>query len=278
MFHLSRHETAVPDARAFGTPLAELQAMSTNKRAHEQAEPMDSALVEPYQLLPFGHPFVREERIAADRESTSYLALAAVWMSLASGDLAIKDEFCDEERCYLVLAPRSGGLSEPTRHESIEVFRRILVQGSEKVVSLDMALSAATIACRGKRATTWMGLSCRVLNAPLLVAAAAWAFTERSSANARCVQRGHGPERELCVSLARPETRLQGQLSPASLQVLKSFVAGKDRSRIALERGTSQRTVANQLSVAFGALRVSGRLDVLRKLAKEAVATAEMGA
>lgn len=228
-----------------------------------------------YRSLRTAHASLRDELIAAERESFSQFQLAEVWTKLATGDLQIVDEFHDEERYYLVLRETKRAPLDPMRPGVFEVFRRILMAGCEKVVSVDMEMSPSTVAYRAKRAITLMGLSCRVFDVPLLIAAAAQAFTQRSAASMRCIQLGHGPTRRLCVSLARPETRLAGRLSPASLQVLKAFVAGKSRSIIAFERGTSKRTIANQLATVFGALRVSGRLDVLRELAHDAVALAE---
>jgi DNA-binding NarL/FixJ family response regulator len=57
-------------------------------------------------------------------------------------------------------------------------------------------------------------------------------------------------------------------LSQAVLEVTGSLLEGKTRSVIAQARNRSERTVANQLSIAFRQLNASSRLDLMRVLAR----------
>ena len=65
------------------------------------------------------------------------------------------------------------------------------------------------------------------------------------------------------IATARPEARLAPVWSPAEFAVVRGLLEGRNYLEIAKTRGTSTRTVANQLAAAFRRLGVSGRGSLL---------------
>jgi DNA-binding CsgD family transcriptional regulator len=55
-------------------------------------------------------------------------------------------------------------------------------------------------------------------------------------------------------------------LPAAELAVIRQLVEGHSYAEIAAERGTSTRTIANQITAVFRRLRVSGRNELVQRL------------
>ena len=68
------------------------------------------------------------------------------------------------------------------------------------------------------------------------------------------------------VSIPRPDLSFPARLSSAELAVVRQLVQGQSHAQISRVRGTSTRTVANQLSTAFRKLGVSGRGELVDQL------------
>jgi DNA-binding CsgD family transcriptional regulator len=66
-------------------------------------------------------------------------------------------------------------------------------------------------------------------------------------------------------SIPRPERR-HASLPPAELAVVGWLVEGLSYHDMARLRGTSKRTIANQIASVFRRLRVSGRNELLHRL------------
>ena len=74
----------------------------------------------------------------------------------------------------------------------------------------------------------------------------------------------HGELRVLAVP--RPDHQLKARLPTAELEIVQCLVEGLSHQDMALRRGTSTRTIANQISTVFRRLRVSGRNELLQRL------------
>jgi len=73
--------------------------------------------------------------------------------------------------------------------------------------------------------------------------------------------------RELTVvSVPRPDRRLDVLLPSAELSVIRRLVEGLSYIDIARARGTSTRTIANQITAVFRRLKVSGRNELVQQL------------
>ncbi|HEY0468663.1 MAG TPA: helix-turn-helix transcriptional regulator [Polyangiaceae bacterium] len=70
------------------------------------------------------------------------------------------------------------------------------------------------------------------------------------------------------IDMPRPEQWLVETrgLPNAELEVIRGLVEGRSYAEIAALRGTSQRTIANQIAAAFKRLKVSGRNELIPRL------------
>jgi DNA-binding CsgD family transcriptional regulator len=77
---------------------------------------------------------------------------------------------------------------------------------------------------------------------------------------------GYGPDERLFLYYRCPSWRLPPTLSVAERTVALDLLDGASRRDIAFSRGTSPRTVANQMASIFRKLRVSSRVELLAAL------------
>jgi DNA-binding NarL/FixJ family response regulator len=73
------------------------------------------------------------------------------------------------------------------------------------------------------------------------------------------------------VSALRPDTRVPAALTPALRSVLRLLLDGETHEQMALHRGSSKRTIANQLGALFQILQASGRAELLARLSRAEV-------
>jgi len=207
----------------------------------------------------------REVAILAERLTNSRIALAQVWQELTTGQTQVLDSFITEERCYFLLTPllpgaRAGGLSERRR----VILENLLAGQSIKALAFDFDLSPSTVSQEAKAALQQFGMDCVPSRAnPLLAVMASAAVDESSHRCARFACFYESEQMFRVVGVARPEGALSPLLPPAELAVVRGLLEGQNYLEIATHRGTSTRTVANQLAAAFRKLGVSGRGSLL---------------
>ena len=85
-------------------------------------------------------------------------------------------------------------------------------------------------------------------------------------AGLRAVVEGYGPDERLFLYYRCPSWRLPPTLSVAERTVVLDLLDGASRRDIAFSRGTSPRTVANQMASIFRKLRVGSRVELLAAL------------
>lgn len=78
----------------------------------------------------------------------------------------------------------------------------------------------------------------------------------------------HG-EHFLVLSYPLARLELPQGLTSAQRETVAAILAGKSRSQVARERGTSTRTVANLLSQAFRRLGVCSRMELAAQLSSQ---------
>jgi DNA-binding CsgD family transcriptional regulator len=71
----------------------------------------------------------------------------------------------------------------------------------------------------------------------------------------------------LVVSLPGGEPDLLATLAPAERDIVRGVLAGRSNAEIARGRGTSPRTVANQLAALFRKLGVGSRAELVKRVA-----------
>ena len=207
----------------------------------------------------------RNAAIAADGKSHDRLPLARVWRDLTSGQARIVDGFITEERCYLVLTPLPNHEKpRPPTGRRLSVLEGLLCGQSLKALAYDLCVSPSTVSSEAKSALQQLGLECTPCKAqPLLAMLARAAAEDQLNRCARSACFSDGDTVLLVISAVRPEAQLAPVLSPAEFAVVRGLLEGRNYVEIARKRGTSTRTVANQLAAAFRRLGVSGRASLL---------------
>ncbi len=208
------------------------------------------------------------------------LDMSNLWRQLASGEYSVVSSFCSASRCYVCL--QRGTPSRSHRRflteRNMAVLRRILIGVPQKVIASEFDLSPSTVSSVASRCLEALGMEGCIGKVPLVMVAAAHASPEGSSEGSRLVadcfdaRQGEvgGPGvRLLGVSFCRPDGRLQRLLSTSRCEVARLRVEGLSYHEIAELRGTSPRTVANQLSTTFRQLSVSGRIELLHRLIRD---------
>jgi len=208
----------------------------------------------------------RELSTAADRSTTEQLNLALLWRELIGGSCKVVDGYFTVDRCLLLTRPSSGP-PVPLSPQRQRILEAVLVGGAQKVVAIDFAVSPSTIASQAQLALQELGLHDRPSRAhPLLVRAAKAEREGDSSVKAWVSFVTQGDARTRVLSVPRPEQAFANTLSCAEFAVVQCLVEGECYARIAERRGTSQRTVANQIASVFRRLHVSGRAQLLLRL------------
>jgi DNA-binding CsgD family transcriptional regulator len=250
---------------------ATLSALNPSEDLEEERSPdsaptvrLDHEAPSSYRELP------RLLAVWSDVESTDYADLATVWRDLCTRRTRIYDSFFTDQRCYLLLdsAPAQRPWGACLNERQTRILECVLVGQTQKAISIDLALSAPRIAQAMSTALRAMGLSCRSSALPMLLVVAAHAARAEHKVEAKVSRLKWAGGSHAVVSTSRPDRVLADRLSESEYAVARLLVEGKSHAEIASIRGTSARTVANQLSALFHKLRISGRAELLALLAR----------
>src|SRR5262245_40370045 len=183
-------------------------------------------------------------------------SLSSIWNELMTGRSKVAELFSSPLRFYATLlrvTPDGSPVApDATLARRLTIFERVLLTGSQKQVAFEFDVSVSSVATASRLALGFMGLDTVPSKVPaILVLAAHSARSATPSLPARVMHlEGPGPIDRL-VSVPRDDDQLTQQLSPGERDVLRALIDGKSHEQIASERGTSLRTVANQLGNAF---------------------------
>jgi len=210
-------------------------------------------------------PPLHAAAMAADACATTDLHLKLLWSELTRGISRIVDSFFTDERCYLLLA--LNATPTPIEGRRLEILEAVLIGSRQKNIAMDKKLAPSTVALNSRLALESLGLSGKPSRAHPLLMLAAQAAANQLPASAKCSVIATEDQRELrVVAMARPDVALSKLLPSAELAVIRSLVEGLCYREIAQRRGTSTRTIANQISAVFRRLRVSGRNELVQRL------------
>jgi len=211
----------------------------------------------------------------SDADSSEEVELARIWVDLCARRARVTDGFFTDHRCYLLLETAIGGdFGPPLTERQTEVLECVLVGQTQKAISIDLALSAPRIAQAVSSALKALGLCCKSSGLPMLLAMAAHARRTGQKGVGRTSRLKWAGRTYTVISVERPDRALKHRLSESEYAVACTLVEGKTHAEIAQLRGTSTRTVANQLSTLFHKLKISGRAELLALLAREAAGCA----
>jgi DNA-binding NarL/FixJ family response regulator len=214
---------------------------------------------------------LKERAILAERDASGVVPLAELWRELRDGVARIHEAFFDHARCYFVLemeiAPeRRTPLSSRRRH----LLESLLCGEYPKALAARLQVSPSTISTAGNLALQQLGFASNFAHFHPLLAMSALAEREKSTNVVGRVANFTHMDRPLrVIGAARPDGGLAVLLPPAQYDVVRGLVEGKNYTEIAKGRGTSTRTVANQVAAAFRRLGVSGRSSLLSRITTE---------
>lgn len=237
-----------------------------NARLGERKTPAPAApaALAPCPDQPAPHP-QRRAAIAADAISTESANLLELWRELARGSTKVVDSFFSADRCYLLLANNVG--AEPIGPRRQEILEAVLSGLRQKNIAIDLGLAPSTVALNSRLALQSLGVSCRPSRAHPLLMLAARATAEAPPDVARSARFVSADGETLrVIGAPRPDGDLRKLLPSAELSVIRSLVEGFSYEEIAQLRGTSTRTIANQITAVFRRLRVSGRNELVQRL------------
>jgi DNA-binding NarL/FixJ family response regulator len=191
--------------------------------------------------------------------------LAELWRSLVEGRLFISETSCQGGRCFATLT--SPALERARLPESdVRLLERVLHGVAQKVVASDAGLHCSTVSMRCSKTLRAMSAGGRVARASLIIVMAALSARGLPLPKARI-------ERELpgatVVSAEFPDCTGSWPVTSGESEVLRMTLIGYSNRQLALARGTSQRTVANQIAAIFHKLRLSGRSAIRARAVEE---------
>lgn len=214
----------------------------------------------------------RQDALDADAASERAIPLSDIWHGLTLGKTKVLDHFMTDDRCF-VIAASARFFVNPERPcpRKLDILESIFLDGNPKGVAFDFGLAVSSVATLTKQSLNSMGIRCTLRRVPPQFVMASFAAKDVVlGSQARLSQLDLLGSVVSVISVPRPDTGLSPLLSPAECIVTRLFVEGKTHSEIATLRGSSTRTVANQLASVFQRLRVSGRLRLIRTLATRA--------
>jgi DNA-binding NarL/FixJ family response regulator len=209
---------------------------------------------------------LRPSAVKADMTATTELPLAMLWRELTRGTSFVLDGFFHADRCFLLVSRRAQPAA-PLRGRRLEILEAVLEGQRQKNIALDRGLAPSTVALNSRLGLEALGVSSRPSRAHPLLMLAARAASLQLPALAKCstLVTDHNAEVRV-LSMARPDAALTKVLPSAELSVIGGLVEGACYREIARARGTSTRTIANQISAVFRRLHVSGRNELVQRL------------
>lgn len=197
---------------------------------------------------------------------TPVLDMAKLWDDLVQGRVRIVESFSSEERSYLALSLGPSDMRRPPE-SYFRLLERVLRGVPQKAAAIDSDIAASTVAAACRQCLAFMGLSCLPSKVPPLLCLIAHAARDpKLATQARVCELEHPPGAFRTLAAPRLERSMSRRFSPAQSQVLGLLLEGKSYAEIARQRGTSPRTIANQIAAVMGALRVSGRNGLISEL------------
>jgi DNA-binding NarL/FixJ family response regulator len=212
---------------------------------------------------------IRTSAESMDAHGGGEIDLATLWGELARGECYVVDELFTTVRCYLVVAYRPERAVRAIEGRRLEILQAVLRGLPQTNVAIDLNLAPSTVALNSKLGLENLGVSGKPSRVHPLLMLAAKAASEQSVALASCASFAVADRPLRVIGAPRPDGHLEKLLPAAELAVIRRLVEGCSYAEIAAERGTSTRTIANQITAVFRRLRVSGRNELLHRLLRD---------
>jgi DNA-binding NarL/FixJ family response regulator len=196
---------------------------------------------------------LREAVLAQDRSRTDEPPAHPLWQALLAGQWSLLDSFLSEGTRYVVACqnPAQDLTLRALQPRERSVLEFALAGRSGKWIAYELDRSEATVGRALRKAERRLGL----VDTTELVGLRTALFEPLEV---------HG----VTLAVARlPPATASGELSDAERSIVTGILGGKRVAAIAQERGTSPRTVSNQIASAYRKLGVSSRREVIALLA-----------
>lgn len=209
---------------------------------------------------------LRAAAVAAIEISTTRADLRATWRELTQGTCRVLDAYFHRDQCYLLLLPQARQRGMAVSGRRLEIVESVLRGTRQKAIAIDLDVTPSTVAIESRQALKCLGTDTRPSRAHPLLMLAVRAAGEPTSVLARSATLAVRDLEVRVMATQRPEGALTGRMPGAELAVVRGLVEGLSYDELAHQRGTSRRTVANQISAAFRRLNVSGRNELVQVL------------
>jgi DNA-binding CsgD family transcriptional regulator len=191
--------------------------------------------------------------------------LAALWRSSREGRLHFPETYCLGGRAFARVELALGRRRPSAVGASL--LERVFEGESQKVLAIEEGVSIPTVATHCGNALRAVTHRLSVSHAPIIVVMAALAASGVALGHARLEDVEH--DRSWLVSVEVPGATFRDRLSSSEHEVALLSIEGATHEAMARQRGTSQRTVANQLAAVFRKLDISGRGALRAKAIRE---------
>jgi DNA-binding CsgD family transcriptional regulator len=238
---------------------------------------------EPIEAIFDGGGYLHEARSAATSKTARELLRAAVrqaerarsakgrrnpdealdaWEALIRGRWSLVDRFDSDQRRFVVAVRNDPRFPDPRglslRERQVAAYAGL--GRSAKEIAYLLGAPAASVENSLRRAQTKLGLRSRVELTQFFAPQSLRAQIAEISVDNDTLLIGSTPRLE--------ETKLAG-LSAAERQVLVLLIAGSTNRDIAMRRGTSARTVANQVQAIFRKYGARSRSELIARLGNQ---------
>jgi DNA-binding NarL/FixJ family response regulator len=224
-------------------------------------------------LAPHGVVSLTLARHAAERRQRdgdgagSWKSLATFWTGLVEGTHRVVRAFTHVRGHYAVAG---RGVSGPLSARERMLLHRAFLGQSQKSLASELGVSGTTVSVLIGRSLDRIGLERRICAAPLPVVLGALdhlgMLEPPSGACAGAFEAGEG--RYMVASVPVFDPGVLRDLTDAERSVARLIAEGMCQKAIAASRGTSLRTVANQIASLSRKLDVGGRFALLRRWAE----------
>jgi len=217
----------------------------------------------------------RTRAMQSDEAQSAVFQLAELWLRIRAGEWRLRDAFSHAGRWYaLVEATPFRTESERRRGSGLSMLEEVLLGQTSKCVAIDRNLSPSAVAYAMRTVLDSIGLGCRLRGVPqiLMLSARLSRHPKLEAAPARIARLSTCHETWV-ISTRCPKLDLLDPLSRAERAVMLQLLDGCDYRQIARARKTSLRTVANQVTMSFRKLGVSGRAELVDRLLQRSLGT-----
>lgn len=217
----------------------------------------------------------RMRAVRSDATDSAPFQLAELWLRVRAGEWRLRDAFSEPGRWYaLVETTPYRTESERRRGTGLSMFEQVLLGQTSKVVAIERNLSPSAVAYSMRTVLDSIGLGCRLRGVPqILMLSARLAQEPHREAVAARIARVAASHDTWVIGTHCPKLDLLNTLSRAERAVMLQLLDGCDYKQIARARNTSLRTVANQVTMAFRKLGVSGRAELVDRLLQRSLGT-----